>query len=322
MSKNNSGLTAVLKMIRIFSLVNVPVRAFIKVQTGFYQKVFRFFSIHWPVSGIITFKLPEGEKVKIYSKGDDYVSTQAFWKGYKGYEGPTIQLFYYLAKKSKVILDIGTHVGYFTLIGAHSNPSASVFSFEPVKHIFNRLKDNIRINGLTNVTATESVVGNSEAPVKFYIPEGKLPFAGSTQKGWASGAKEVTIPSVSINTFKMNNKILKIDLIKIDCEFHEMEVLKGMSRVLKEDKPAIIMEVLFPQGEGQKGHYEVETYKEIETFMKENNYYFYLINEMALIRLEKLEYNPDERNYLFSTKLSSRTYLAFSDINSLVNDVL
>jgi len=45
-----------------------------------------------------------------------------------------------------------------------------------------------------------------------------------------------------------------VNLIKMDCEFHEKEVLDGMKDILKEDKPVIIMEVLFPEGEGEKGN--------------------------------------------------------------------
>ncbi len=108
----------------------------------------------------------------------------------------------------------------------------------------------------------------------------------------------------------------------MDCEFHEKEVLEGMKNILKEDKPVIIMEVLFPEGEGQKGHFESESYKEIERIMGENNYYFYLVSPTALIRLDKLEYNPDERNYLFSTKRSENVYLSYSDMDTLIKTIL
>jgi len=35
-----------------------------------------------------------------------------------------------------------------------------------------------------------------------------------------------------------------IDIIKIDVEGHELEVLQGMSKMLKRDKPKIIIELL------------------------------------------------------------------------------
>jgi FkbM family methyltransferase len=323
MSNNDNGLVRILKSIRAFTLINVPVRLLIRFQTNVQQRIFRFFSIHWPVSGIVKIRLPQGEKVKLYSHTDDYISTQAFWKGYKGYEGPSVELFYYLSKKCSSIFDIGANVGYFTLIGASSNSKASVHTFEPVKRIYERLERNIQINGLLNVTAVSSVVGDSEKPVKFYLPKGKgMVLAGSTKKGWATGAEEIVVPSVTLDSYKKNVGISKIDLIKMDCEFHEIEVLNGMENILKEDKPIILMEVLFPEGEGQKGHFEMVVHLEIEHIMKQNGYYFYLVSRDALIRVDKLEYNPDERNYLFSTGKTEKVYNAYSEMDVLIKTIV
>ena len=56
--------------------------------------------------------------------------------------------------------------------------------------------------------------------------------------------------------------------------------------------------------------------------MKAHNYYFYLINKTALIRMEKLEYNPDALNYLFSHKKSAKRYLPYSDMDTLIGNIL
>jgi len=312
----------VLKFIRGLVIVNVPVRHIIKWRYTFNKRVFTYFSVHWPVYGNISFKLPNGKQVKIYSRGDDFVSTQAYWKGYEGYEGPSIRLFYHLALQSKVIIDIGSNVGYYTLIAANANNQSKVYAFEPVPGIYKRLAKNIELNNLKNTIPVNSAVGNTEVPLKFYLPnvEG-MALAGSTKKGWANDVKEIEVQSISLDAFKTKEKPGKIDLIKVDCEFHEVEALNGMKDILKTDKPLLVMEVLFPQGEGH-AHFKNDYYLEIERLMKENGYYFYLISEMALIRLDKLEYNPDERNYLFSTKKSDNVYLSFTDIPTLLKGIL
>jgi FkbM family methyltransferase len=317
------GIKDILKGIRSFPLINIPIRSIIKSKTGFNQKIFNFFSLHWPVSGIIKFKLPGGEIVKMSSKSDDYISTQVFWKGYMGYEGASAQLFYYLSRQCSSILDIGANVGYFTLIASIANPKAKVYTFEPARNIFERLLKNIKLNSLSNVIAENSVVGNTNTTVKFYLPKvSGIALAGSAVKGWHNDTEEINIPSVSLDMYKKANSIDTIKLIKMDCEFYEKQVLEGMETILQEDKPIIIMEVLFPEGEGQKGHFEVEAYKEIEDIMKRNGYYFYLINNSALIRLDKLEYNPDERNYLFSTKRSEKIYNSYLEMDTLIKNVL
>lgn len=323
MANKNTPLKSILKAIRRFILINAPIRFVIKVRSNLSLRELKFFSLHWPVTGTIKFKLPKGENVKLFSKGDDYISTQAYWKGYMGYEGASVQLFYYLSKQCSSIIDIGANIGYFSLIGAASNPKAKVIAFEPVGKIFERLNKNISINSLSNITAENFVVGNSETPVKFYIPKTSgMALAGSTKKGWADEAEEITVPSVTLDSYKKYKSISGVNLIKMDCEFHEKEVLEGMKDILREDKPVILMEVLFPEGEGDKGHFAMGSHEVIEQIMRENNYYFYLVSDVALIRLDKLEYNPDERNYLFSTKHSEKVYLSYSDMDALIKTIL
>lgn len=339
MNNITTALKRILKKMRAVTPINTAVRLLIRLQTTFYSRVFSFFSTHWPVSGIVKFYLPNGEKVKIFSHSDDYIAAQVFWKGYKAYEGPSVEAFYYLSKKSSVIFDIGANTGYFTLVGASSNPASAVHSFEPVDRIYTRLNLNIKINNLQNVHTINSVAGNSDNPVKFYLPKGEdMVMAGSTKKEWAklhdiygadtrlftsaagvekaNEAREIEVPSTTLDTYKKNNHVPKIDLIKMDCECHEIEVLHGMEKILKEDKPIILMEVVFDT-EWLNGHSEMATYLEIERLMKANGYYFYLIVGEAVIKVDKLEYNPNERNYLFSTYCSQKTYLPFSEIDLL-----
>jgi FkbM family methyltransferase len=315
-------LKKILKFFRGSLLVNKPVRYLVKSLHTFSNLIFAHFSVHWPVYGIIRFSLPNKQNVKIYSRGDDYVSTQAYWKGYEGYEGPSIKLFYHLTLQTSVVIDIGANIGYYTLIGAMANKQALIYSFEPVPSIYQRLVKNCSINNLKNTRLVNAAVGNLEGSIKFYMPSGsKIALAGSTKKGWITNTDEIEVTSVTLDQFKSSEKIPRIGLIKIDCEFHEVEALLGMKALLQTDKPIIIMEILFPEAEGIKGHFENDYYLEIERIMRENGYYFYLINEKALIRMDKLEYNPEERNYLFSTKKSTQVYLSFSDMNALIGQV-
>lgn len=303
-------------------MINLPVRVVIKGLTSFGQRTFDFFSLHWPVHGTIRFKLPAGETVSIYSRGDDFVSTQAFWKGFTGYEGPSINVFYHLSRKSRVVFDIGANVGYFSLIAAAANKQAKVYSFEPIKYVFDRLRRNIGINGFDNIIAVNSIVGDSNDPVSFYAPQiDGISHAGSTKKGWAEGTTEIKVESVTGDSYKGLKNTGKVDLLKMDCEFHEVEVLNGMTDILEQDKPIILMEILFPEGKEQSGHFENDQYKEIERIIKKNNYYIYLISNSGLVRMEDLEYNPEHRNYLFSPKRSSLVYLSYSDMDKLVSQI-
>jgi hypothetical protein len=75
------------------------------------------------------------------------------------------------------------------------------------------------------------------------------------------------------------------------------------------------MEILFPESKEVKGYFENNQYLEIEKIMKHNNYYFYQITQDGLKRVENLEYNEIDRNYLFSSKKSKNLNIPYTKIN-------
>lgn len=311
-----------LKKIRLWSPVNIPVRSLFRAFGNFSRRINAFFSLHWPVSGNVSFRLPGGETAQLYSKGDDYIPTQLYWKGYAGYEGASVALFYELSKRSQCIIDIGANIGFFSVVAGCANPNANIYAFEPVSFILDRLKKNALLNGLANVHAEQLAAGNKDENISFFLPEQEgIPFSGSAKKGWAEKTTEISVRSVRLDTFRSERQTGKIDLVKMDCEFHEKEVLQGMKQVLATDQPLLLTEILFPESDGVKGHFENAEYLAIEQLLRDAGYYFYLINATALVRVDRLEYNPDDRNYLFSPKKSSRVYLPYSDMASLLNEI-
>ena len=106
---------------------------------------------HLPRTGVTAISLPDGHVLKLDASGDDWIPTQLFWRGWQGYEPEMTALFYRLARTAEVVFDVGAHIGFFSLLAAIVNPEAQVFAFEPLARIFERLKQNIALNGLTNV---------------------------------------------------------------------------------------------------------------------------------------------------------------------------
>ncbi|MCU1449935.1 MAG: hypothetical protein JWP02_2105, partial [Acidimicrobiales bacterium] len=90
---------------------------------------------------------------------DEPWTSQLFWRGWAGfYEPETLQLFYGLACRSRVTLDVGANVGVFTLVAAHANPAGTVVAFEPSSAV-DRLDVNVAANKLTNVTVVRAAAG-------------------------------------------------------------------------------------------------------------------------------------------------------------------
>jgi len=302
----------IIKKIRAIPFINLIIRKTVKF---FINVGIKIDTTHFIVSGVVKIILPHNEKFKLFSKGDDFIPSQVYWKGYEGYEYSIIP-FYYLSTKSNVIIDIGANIGYYSLVAATANINSKIYAFEPVDRIVNRFNKQIEINNFNNIKVEKLVVGDTNDKISFYIPKGNsMALASSTKKGWVRDTEEVRVNSITLDNYSNEKNIGKIDLIKMDCEFHELEVLRGMKNILEKDKPLILMEILFSESEGVKGYFENSQSKEIENIMLKNNYYFYLITSTKLIRVDKLVYNKIDRNYLFSTKKSKNTEIPYHKIS-------
>lgn len=247
---------------------------------------------------LVKSKLPNGKILKLNSKGDDWVSNQVFWRGWQGYESETIPLFYKLAERSAVTFDVGSYVGFFTLLAAHANQNARVFAFEPMQAIYQRLVQHIELNELKNVTATFGAVGKEEGEAEFFHVEGfELPTSSSLSFEFVKNTEHITSTKVKVfqlDKFAQENGVEKIDLMKVDTETTEPDVLIGAKGLLNKHQPDIICEVLAGRAEGQK----------LKEILSPFGYDFYLLTPDGAIKKDEIEGHPDFLNYLFTKKTS------------------
>lgn len=288
-----------LRIIRSFIPLNFIVRVIIKFNYKVASFIYKGATNHWVLSGTVKINLPDKNSFHIFSKGDDFIPNQLYWKGFNGYE-KSIDIFWYFAKSSKIVVDIGANIGLFSIVAAKANINAMVYSFEPVERIYNRLLKQIKLNKIENIYPECCAVGDTSGTISLFIPEGKsMALASSAKEGWLEGSKEFKIKSYTLDDYKTEKKITKIDLIKIDVELYEYEIFMGMKKILETDKPIIFCEILLPESEGVKGHFNADSYLKVNKLLNDYNYSIYLIHEGALIKINEFEFNPIERNYIF-----------------------
>ena len=140
-------------------------------------------------------------------------------------------------------LDVGAHVGtYSILLSRNCN---RVYAFEPAPHAFGILQNlNIR-----NVIAYNVALGNENGEAEISLPfvRGKVDHALATLRPLASGEfgefEKHKIRVARFDDFATKIDCKKIDFIKIDVEGFEMQVLRGMSRLLQSNKPDLMIEI-------------------------------------------------------------------------------
>ena len=203
---------------------------------------------HVPYRGIFTVPANQyGIIFKMEAHGSQ-LENAIFWEGLSGYESETMDTFIRFAKTSNVVFDIGANTGLFSLVAAAAG-AKQVFAFEPVPRIFSILCKNVTINSMSTIRCQQLAVGNADSQAILFDPGGAIPYSASLSQTFSSrcfgnNLTEISVFTVTVDSFVKNKKINNINLIKLDVEGYEEEVLKGMKQTVIMYSPIIIIEVL------------------------------------------------------------------------------
>lgn len=173
----------------------------------------------------------------------EHIQRQLFWHGF--YEKQAILCWEQLVKPGCTVLDIGANAGYYSLVAA---PLAGhVVGFEPATDLRRQFETNLHLNQLQNVTVVPMAAGSSRGETTLFLSAAdntgmnavRIPenFSGSQEK----------VQVTDIDSWMAENNIPDAHLVKIDVEGAEMEVLSGMTQLLKRSTPILFIEVIAAQ---------------------------------------------------------------------------
>lgn len=279
------------------------------------------------IKGIVPITLANGNVIKMYSNSDDFVLKELYF-GLNDEKG-TEKIMKLAAERSAVIFDIGANTGLFSISCSGYNPHARIFSFEPVEQIADRFDKNISINHLSNIEVIRKLVSDKvQEDMTLFVPNSEISYSASTFKDFhdPETITPTKVEATTIDDFKRERSLPKIDFIKVDVEWHEFEVLLGAMDVLKNDSPLLIIEILFSSLEVRKnaqlaGKLPQDHHLNIQKLLTDLGYYSYMINALGIYRVDQLEPNANERNYLFSKKQSERHFISFNESDLIVDQV-
>jgi FkbM family methyltransferase len=203
---------------------------------------------HLPRVGSVESVLPNGRSLRLWTQGDDRIPNRIYWSGWQGHEPETIGLFFSMAQRARTTLDIGAYVGLYALVAGHANPAGRVFAFEPVPEVFARLSINVGINDLKNVKCVQSAVNRHVGTAVLFTPPRRFPTSSTLSADFALKKSDhpmtMEVTATSLDRFCEDQQLTDVDLVKIDTEGSEVDVLRGMRRVIERNRPTIICEVL------------------------------------------------------------------------------
>lgn len=168
------------------------------------------------------------------------------------YESETSNFLGSILEPGDTVIDIGAHVGYFTMLAsALVGPAGRVFAFEPERVNYAQLLEHVVINRATNVVPLHMAVGAVPSVADFFVNAdndgghalwevGRHPFNERTRATGETRKVFVT----SLDTFFGERDIRGLKAIKIDAEGAEFAILVGAANLLaRQHVPFIIAEV-------------------------------------------------------------------------------
>lgn len=141
----------------------------------------------------------------------------------------------FFAPYARVCADIGTHVGYFTVLMArYAAPGVVVHGFEPNPDTFAQLRENAALNGV-QLVANNCAVSDAPGMVEMEFPH---PFLyGSVRMGKAYHAvRKASLPSIDLDGYCAQHGLTEIDLIKMDIEGAEVLAFAGMREGVRQQR--------------------------------------------------------------------------------------
>ncbi|CAL65530.1 FkbM family methyltransferase [Christiangramia forsetii] len=152
---------------------------------------------------------------------------------------------YFSKKETNILFDVGANSGSYSQNLAQAFPNSTIYSFEPNKNSYKKLKHNIA--NYRQIKCFQIGFGNEKVTKTLYTYSDELDSEhASIYKDvfkdihTTNKLKSILIELICLDDFCRDHNINFIDFLKIDTEGNEIEVLKGGQNMIKEGKIKII----------------------------------------------------------------------------------
>ena len=123
--------------------------------------------------------------------------------------------------KNSVIIDIGSHIGSFSIIASKKYTDSKIFSFEPSPNNYSLLKKNMNLNKTKNVKIFNKAVTSHTKGIEIFFN----PLNSALNTMYGKNGKSARIPSTTLKNIFTKNKIRKCNFLKMDCEGAEYDII-------------------------------------------------------------------------------------------------
>jgi FkbM family methyltransferase len=155
------------------------------------------------------------------------------------YEPCTSLLALGALRPGDIALDIGAHVGYFSMLFRLAvGATGSVYAFEPMPDTYRRLLRNVMANRFTNVLPLPLAVADRSGSATFHVDarnEGESSLLGS------GGSEACQVQVTNLDDLFSDGMAARPRLMKMDAEGVELNILNGGERWFDQYAPDMVI---------------------------------------------------------------------------------
>jgi len=186
-----------------------------------------------------------------------------YWNGVDGFEPRTWRIIRHFIECADYFIDIGSNIGFYSVLAMKVKPAIKLSSFEPIPSIYEKNVFFHRANGFSFEHVVNAAISESNGESEIYLPiadeslEEQMT-ATLRKDSWQFNKKHSTF---IVRTMKLDDIVKKAEpcdklFIKIDVEDYELGVFKGAIETLHSVKPIIVCEIL-PRSHGNRETVEI-----------------------------------------------------------------
>jgi|WetSurSiteA1Bulk_404760.scaffolds.fasta_scaffold21046_2 FkbM family methyltransferase len=210
------------------------------------------------------------------------------------YEWQTIQIINRFVKSGNVCFDVGANVGPLSFaLAKRVIPDGRVYSFEPGSFLFRRLVSNVHLNPAYENLLLPFELGFSDRKETRQWNEDSQN-RGNAGFLFQQPNRPESIQLIPLDDFAEEQRLQKLNFIKMDVEGMEYEVIKGGLRTIEKHKPILYYETgLYKKGFWAETLRGEKVILAIERLLEGLGYRFYKFEsgELRETRYPELSYN-------------------------------
>jgi FkbM family methyltransferase len=176
------------------------------------------------------------DDLEICARAGDANSSRVYLGGFD----ESVTLFDVYRKRAvsgTAAIDVGANIGIHTLVLSRCvGESGRVYSYEPNQDLCERLRENVMLNGIANVTLRNRGAAAADCMLRFQSRQEEF----NLGLGRFDKTGSIEVPVVRLDSDLHFDG--KISLIKIDVEGMELDVIRGARQLIMEHQPALVLE--------------------------------------------------------------------------------